>query len=276
MKLHAIQTGAVSVKARQPHGKGPGPVRATITLMDRDWTDQLPILAWVIEHPEGLIVVDTGESARVNDPGYLPRWHPYFRLGVRASVAPEEEIGPRLQALGLSTDDVRWVVLTHLHGDHAGGLAHFPRSEILVCRDEFDNAKGFAGKLRGFLPHRWPEWFSPSLYEFSDSPYGPFPRTRPLTDAGDVTIVATHGHTKGHVSVVVDEDGRSVFLAGDTSYSQALMVEGAIDGVTPDVRTARETLDRIRELTRRRPVVYLPSHDPAASQRLEARETVTS
>jgi N-acyl homoserine lactone hydrolase len=86
--------------------------------------------------------------------------------------------------------------------------------------------------------------------------------------------VATHGHTKGHVSVVVEEDGHSVFLAGDTSYSEALMLDGAVDGVTPDVRTAGETLDRIREFTRQRPVVYLPSHDPEAAERLEARQAV--
>jgi N-acyl homoserine lactone hydrolase len=256
------------------NGKGRGPLRGARTLMDRNWTDSMPIYAWLIEHPEGLIVVDTGESARVNEPGYLPRWHPYFRRGVRESVQPGDEIGPQLTALGFSPEDVRWVVLTHLHNDHADGLAHFPHSEILVCRPEFENAKGFAGQVRGFLPQQWPEWFSPHLYDLDERPFGPFERSRPLSEAGDVTIVATHGHTKGHVSVVVEEDGHSVFLAGDTSYSEALMLDGAVDGVTPDVRTAGETLDRIREFTRQRPVVYLPSHDPEAAERLEARQAV--
>lgn len=242
--------------------------------MDRDWTRPLPIYAWLIEHPEGLIVVDTGESSRVSEPGYLPRWHPYFRRGVRASVEPAEEIGPQLSALSFPPEDVRWVVLTHLHGDHAGGLLHFPRSEILVHRSEFENAKGFAGQLRGFMPQHWPGWFSPHLYDLDERPFGPFGRSRPLSESGDVTIVATHGHTKGHVSVVVEEDGKSLFLAGDTSYSEALMLDGAVDGVTPDVRTARETLDRIREFTRQRAVVYLPSHDPEAAERLEARQAV--
>jgi N-acyl homoserine lactone hydrolase len=96
-----------------------------------------------------------------------------------------------------------------------------------------------------------------------------------VTEVGDVTIFATNGHTKGHVSVVLQEDGQSVFFAGDTSYTQALMLEGAIDGVALDERAARETLDRIREFTRQQPVVYLPSHDPEAGVRLDARETVT-
>ena len=276
MEVHAIQTGTVAVRTRQRRGVGQGQARLARTLMDRTWTDPLPIYAWLIEHPEGLIVVDTGETADVNNPGYFPRWHPYFRLGVKEWVEPEEEIGARLKARGFSPDDVRWVIMTHLHTDHAGGLAHFPQSEILVHRSEFDNATGFMGKVRGFLPHRWPSWFSPRLFDLSEEAFGPFPLRLRVSEAGDVTIVATHGHTKGHVSVVLDEGPRTLFFAGDTSYTQALMLEGAIDGVAPDERAARETLGRIREFTRQRPVVYLPSHDPEAGKRLDARETVPS
>jgi hypothetical protein len=72
MRIHAIQTGTVTVKARQREGNGPGPLRLINTLRDDRWTDPLPILAWVIEHPEGLIVVDTGETARAAQPGYFP------------------------------------------------------------------------------------------------------------------------------------------------------------------------------------------------------------
>jgi hypothetical protein len=108
MKVHAIQTGTVAVKSRQREGKGRGPARLANTFIDRSWTEPLPIFAWLIEHPEGLIVVDTGETSRVADRGYFPWWQPYFKLGVREWVAPEDEIGPRIKALGLSPDDVRW------------------------------------------------------------------------------------------------------------------------------------------------------------------------
>ena len=106
------------------------------------------------------------------------------------------------------------------------------------------------GKARGFLPHRWPQWFAPRLFEFDPEPLGPFPGSLGVTGAGDVRIVATHGHTRGHVSVVLEEGPQSVFFAGDTSYTQALMVDQTIDGVAPDERAARETLHRIRELAR--------------------------
>jgi glyoxylase-like metal-dependent hydrolase (beta-lactamase superfamily II) len=275
VSVHAIQTGTVAVKTRQRKGEGHGSARLVRTLLDRSWTDPLPIYAWLIEHPEGLILVDTGETARVNDPGYFPRWHPYFKLGVRESVNPDEEIGPKIEALGFSPAEVRWVIVTHLHTDHAGGLAHFRGCEILVSRSEFENARGFMGKARGYLPHRWPKWFSPRLVELEQNPFGPFPQSRRVTETGDVAIVGTPGHTPGHVSVVLDEGPHSLFFAGDASYTQSLMLERAIDGVAPDEHAVRETLDRIRAFSYERPVVYLPSHDPASGRRLDTRETVT-
>ena len=77
------------------------------------WSDWQPIYAWAIEHPEGLIVVDTGETARVAEPGYFPAWHPYFRREVQERVTPEEEIGPQLENRWLDPHQVRWVVMTH-------------------------------------------------------------------------------------------------------------------------------------------------------------------
>jgi glyoxylase-like metal-dependent hydrolase (beta-lactamase superfamily II) len=275
MRIHAIQTGTVRVKERQRHGVGRGPTRVVRTMASREWTEPLPILAWLIEHPEGLIVVDTGETARALEPGWMPRWHPYFRLAVRLQVEPDQEIGPQLERLGFSASDVRQVVLTHLHTDHVGGLHHFPRSEVLLDRAEADFALGRLGKLRGYLPHRLPEWFEPTRVDFEPEPFGPFARSRPLTDAGDVVLLPTPGHTPGHMSVAVrTAGGPVVLLAGDTSYTQALMIDGVADGVTGDVAGAQGTLARIRELAAAEPTVYLPSHDPDGPRRLDAMETV--
>jgi glyoxylase-like metal-dependent hydrolase (beta-lactamase superfamily II) len=167
---------------------------------------------------------------------------------------------------------VRWVILTHLHTDHAGGLHHFPDSDILVTRAELDLASGTKDKLRGYLPHRWPQWFRPTPVAFTGAPFGPFSSSLPLTDAGDVTLLPTPGHTAGHLSVAVHTDDRLVLLAGDTSYTQSLMRQGIADGVTNDAATARDTLQRLQRLTRAQPTVYLPSHDPDAARRLRERE----
>jgi glyoxylase-like metal-dependent hydrolase (beta-lactamase superfamily II) len=271
MKIHAIQTGTVAVKTRQREGVGTGKRRFVNMLLDREWTEPLPIYAWVIEHPEGAIVVDTGETSRAHEPGYFPRWHPYFRSGLREWVHPEEEIGPQLKRLGISPADVRAVVMTHLHTDHAGGLRHFPKSDIFVSRIEWDHASGVMGRMRGYLNDTFPAWLRPRLVEFAPEPYEGFDSSFALTAAGDVRLVPTPGHTPGQMSVVVEDDRMRVFLAGDASYSEELMLRGAVDGVSPDDATARDTLDRIRRLTEQVPTVYLPSHDPGSEARLLER-----
>lgn len=276
MEIVAIQTGTVAIKEAQRVGAGGSlPRRYAHVLFGRAWTPPLPIFAWVIAHPEGLIVVDTGETARAQTPGYFPRWHPYYALAVREAVRPEDEIGPQLQAHGFAPEDVRWVVLTHLHTDHAGGIAHFPKAEILVSRTEHAGARGVPGQIQGYLPQHWPDWFAPHFPEFALNPVGLFTHSHALTAAGDVRLVPTPGHTAGHLSVVVRRESDTVFLAGDTSYSEAAMQADMVDGIGPDPARIHATLARIRQFAATTPLIYLPSHDPQSAVRLAARQTVS-
>jgi glyoxylase-like metal-dependent hydrolase (beta-lactamase superfamily II) len=273
-KIHAIRTGTVEIKTRQVEGVGHGSRRQVNMFLDRRWTDPLPIYAFAIEHPEGVIVVDTGETARTSEQDYFPRWHPFFRYGLRERVAPEEEIGPQLRRLGIEPSDVRRVVLTHLHTDHAGGLHHFPHNEILVSRGDLTVASGRRGRLRGYPNRRFPRWFDPTVVELSSAPYGPFPQSLPLTRAGDVTLVPVPGHTDGQLAVIVEDGDHLVFLGGDSSYTQELMLRGIVDGPSPDETVARHTHERIRALAAQTPTVYLVAHDPDTAARLAERRVI--
>jgi glyoxylase-like metal-dependent hydrolase (beta-lactamase superfamily II) len=274
MNIHAIQTGIVAVKERQLNAGDRSRRSLLRVITDSRWTEPLPIYVWLIEHPEGLIVVDTGETARVSEPGYFPRWHPYFRFGVRERVEPEQEIGPQLRALGFSPDDVRWVVLTHFHTDHAGGLGHFPTGEILATRTDYTHSRGRRGSVRGFLPQRWPEWFAPTLIDHPDGPFESFAQSTTLTRAGDVHLIPTPGHTPGHTSVALEDGDHVIVFAGDASYTEQNMLDVVPDGVSPAMAAARDSLARLRRLALARPTVYLPTHDPGSGARLATRQTV--
>ncbi len=265
--IHAIRTGLVKVRRAQQESRGKGLARVTNMLFDNEWTEWLPIYAWVIEHHEGIIVVDTGETSRVHERGYHPSWHPFYRRAVQFSVHPDEELGPQLRALGIGPRDIRHVVLTHLHTDHAGGLHHLTGSTIWIHQQEWQTANGPFGKVQGYLPHRWPKWLHPRFLRFHDESIGPFSQSMSLTRSGDVLVVPTPGHTPHHVSVFV-HGSPSFFIAGDTSYNQQLLLAGKVDGVSPDEGVSLQTLNNIKTLARQRPLVYLPSHDPESERRL--------
>lgn len=271
MRIHAIQTGVVTIRHNQRQGKGRGIGRMVNVLTDRENTPPLPIFAWVIEHPEGIIVIDTGETARTSEKGYFPAWHPYFKT-IRAEVKTNEEIGGQLRSLGISPTDVRWVIMTHLHTDHAGGLHHFPKSEILVSPKEYKVSRGLIGQLRGYLPQHMPEWFKPKLVEYHPRQVGAFPESFSLTRAGDVWIVPTPGHTDGHQSVILQDGDLTFFFAGDTSYTEDLMLKQQMDGVTLNENVGQETMRRVLQQLKVSPTVYLPSHDPDSAKRIHTRQ----
>jgi N-acyl homoserine lactone hydrolase len=271
--IHAIRTGLVKVRSAQREARSTGLARVTDMLFDKVWTEWLPIYVWVIEHDEGMIVVDTGETSRVHESGYHPSWHPFYQRASRFSVHPDEEIGFQLRNLGISARDVRQVVLTHLHTDHAGGLIHLTGSKIWVAQQEFNRASGFSGRLQGYLPNRWPKSWDPNFICFENRSLGPFQQSMSLTSRGDVLIVPTPGHTPHHVSVVVC-GSPSYFLAGDTSYSQHLLLAGKVDGVSPNEAISLQTMSNIVALAKERPLVYLPSHDAESEQRLVQQSVV--
>jgi N-acyl homoserine lactone hydrolase len=176
-----------------------------------DWADStLPVHAFLVEHSKGLCLFDTGQTARAAAPGYLPRWHPFLRLA-RFELGPQDEAAAQVDPAS-----VRWVVLSHLHTDHVGGLEPFARAEVLVARTEWERARGLAGRVRGYLPQHWPVGLEPRLVE--PAPEGPDPLGGSYDLAGDgrLLVVPLPGHTPGHLGLLVG-DGRNPthLLAGD-------------------------------------------------------------
>jgi N-acyl homoserine lactone hydrolase len=267
MQIHAIQTGRLTGNETVMRGDGLSAV------FRRRAPYVFPAFSFLIEHPEGLIAIDSGMTADVRVP-FSQR-----RIAPRPSIDTGEEIGPRMAAAGLAPDDVRKVVLTHLDWDHAGGLRHVPKAEVLVHRPEWE----FAGKLRGrwrYQPKLWPPGFAPSVYDLDPEPFGPFPESRAVTESGDVRVVPIPGHSFGQVGVIVEAGGETLFFTADHVLRQDWFLEDYPAGHRRGLgalffpKLAEQTSDRIHSLLTERPTVFLPSHDAETPTRLEARKPV--
>ncbi|GAB4528266.1 MAG: N-acyl homoserine lactonase QqlR [Anaerolineae bacterium] len=271
LRIHHLQTGYVAVKSAHRSYNGADGTGLLALAADRTWTEWMPITAWVIEHPEGVIVVDTGETSRaLTDENYFacdPGTKFFYSSFLRFALTPEDEIGPQLAQLGIKPDDVRWVVQTHLHGDHVGGLATFPKSQIIVSDADYPDSIGT-------LPCHYPDWMNPTFSRFTSGALTGFPNVMSLTGADNVFIVPTPGHTVGHQSVVLVENDLTYFFAGDTSFDQAQMLAGGTAGIAQEPANMRRTAEAIRTYAQAHPTVYLPSHDPELRTRLQNQTTV--
>jgi N-acyl homoserine lactone hydrolase len=265
--IHALTTGYVSITENWVNGKGNGIVRLINTVTDARFTDWLPIWCFAIEHPQGIIVIDTGIPANANQPRYFPPHMPLIQRAARFKITREEEIDYQLRGVGINPVDVRYVILTHLHQDHDGGLHHFPNAEFFVSRTEWQAALGFKGRMGGYLNQRWHAGFKPTLVDFTDPAFGAFPCSKQILD--DVTLVPTPGHSAGHLSVIHQHAGQHFIFVGDVTYTEKNLHNLQLDGVSGDLLAAEQSMRNVLDYMQAYPSVLLPSHDPDSPQRLE-------
>lgn len=265
VKIHAIQTGSVAVK--ESHFTNHTfhfltPIKITV---DKHFTEFLPVWVWVIEHPEGVVVIDTGENARVMHPDYFKiagkLVSSYTRKNIKFHITPEDEIGNQLTQLSIASEDIKCVVLTHLHLDHTDGLHDFKGTEIIVSQREFDQPSGS-------IPQLYPAWFNPNRVAYKKDLVNVFHEAYPLTRKEDLLLIPTNGHTLHHASVLFKTDNFDILFAGDVSYTQQQLLENDLPGINADYRKTLATYENIRKYAQDTKLIYLPSHDAHAAQRL--------
>jgi N-acyl homoserine lactone hydrolase len=271
MRIHAFRTALMSIKRNYHSAKGTNRLmRLNSSLLDTKWI-QVPVFTWVIEHPEGVIVIDTGETANVHNPSHFPAYQlPYWETQYRFMIEPQDELGAQMQRAGIPVQDVRWVVLTHTHFDHTDGINQFENSEIVISRKEHDDVYRYRS-LHFAFPANWSKRLKMNIIDYVPEAMGPFSESYPLTKSGDVRIVPTPGHTLGHQSVVLQNEGLSYFFAGDASFDLLSLMNNIIDAPAFDADKTRKTRQKILDFALDTPTVYLTTHDLETGRRLEQR-----
>ena len=171
---------------------------------------------YVIDHQEGVVVVDTGLSHEMlDDPADYGVHGAAFMEDFLPYIEYDESMHPRaqLESAGYAPDDVDYLLMTHLHSDHAGHVDLFPDAEVLVRREELRHAF-------------WPVPIQDLFYLDGDfvplrgSEFDVTEVTGEYDVFGDGSVVTfpTPGHSPGHQSVQVElPDAGSVILAVDAA-----------------------------------------------------------
>ena len=204
--------------------------------------EKVVVCAYLIDHPDGPVLLDTGiaEGHEETEQLYRP-----VRRSLDAGLA----------GAGSSVGDVRAVVNCHFHIDHSGNNPRFAGTPIFAQQVELDSTHGSE------------DYPIPELYDFEDAKYELHDGEADVADG--IQIVPTPGHTAGHQSLVVETRRGRVVLAGQavngaTDCARAHFAQGLRDEGSDEEITVPTWIERIRELD---PVEVLFAHDTASWHR---------
>jgi N-acyl homoserine lactone hydrolase len=243
-----------------------------IGLSKRDWID-VPVQAFLVEHPgAGPVLVDTGfhPSVAVNPSQNLGRIAPFIFKDLK--MDPNQAVPAQLREKGIPPGDVRFVVMTHLHMDHASAISEFPQATFVLSTSEWEAATT-QGQFRGYVRRQFDHGFDYRLLDFEGrdaSSFSGFARSFDLFGDGSVRAVFTPGHSFGHMSVVVRMTGLEALITGDAVYLRETLESSHLPQRTEDEHLFRRSLREIQQYRKETPdALIIPGHDWEAWNELE-------
>jgi glyoxylase-like metal-dependent hydrolase (beta-lactamase superfamily II) len=234
----------------------------------------VPVRAFLVHHPKaGPFLVDTGLHPSVSS-------SPRANLGrlntslFRPELAPGEDVPSQLRSRGIDAKSIRLVVMTHLHYDHASGMAEFPGATFVLTENEWTAATTERRPfLQGYRPAHYDYAFDYRTVSYDSdrvASYSTFGRTFDLFGDGSVRLASTPGHSAGHQSVICRLADRDLVIAGDAIYTVAQLHGGPEPARPYDLHNWRRSLRELQHFQRQYPqAVIVAGHDP--EQSLDAR-----
>jgi N-acyl homoserine lactone hydrolase len=208
---------------------------------DRDIT--IPVSMWVIDHPKGLVVYDTGTNVAIADGKCKSYWAEGMCDFLKPSLRREDAIDAQLKKLGYSPDQVKVVVTSHSHLDHIGNIKMFPKAIHVIQKKELYQAW-------------WPEKFQKGpafvMGDFDgaarDFNYLELEGDYDLFGDGSVTVLSTPGHTLGHQSLRVRlASGKTLVLTQDAVWMKENL-EGYPAGLNYSVKDYNNSIARLKAI----------------------------
>lgn len=208
----------------------------------------LPVPTWLIRHPRGTVLFDTGMHPDLAEPSDKLDAVSQF---LTVDLATDSMVDARLASVDVDAGDIDVVVLSHLHFDHAGGLTRIPDASVVVQRDEWIH--GTDPDLVAETSYRPDEYVLGHEVRMVDGEHD-------LFGDGTVTCIPTPGHSVGHQSLRVRTDHRDLVLAADCCYFGRTLDGGALPSFGFDLdqhERSRQHLQSLRDAG----ATVIPGHD---------------
>lgn len=238
IRVHIFHTGSVIVDRAIPY-KEKNPLAVTGFLRSRDKKLTLPVSAYLIEHPKGNVLIDTGWDSRYT----RERPHRFFGLldGISTPVIREGEgIDCKLKALGLLPSDIDCLFFSHMDFDHTSVLRLVRDARrIMAAEEEIADSQKYSFR---YVKTNW-DFADVRPFAYQQTGLGPFGKSYGVFGDGSVVLVNTPGHTPGLFSAMISGGGRYVLLSGDATYTQESIAQRRIPGFTVSTRLAERSLD---------------------------------
>lgn len=260
IKIHVLRCGSVVVDStlafNDPNEINPFSYTGLFRSKIHEIT--LPVWVYLIEHPKGLVLVDTGWHSDVRD--HMFRYlGPFLYMANKAFLPEGEAINEQLTTLGYKSSDIDQLVLTHLDCDHVSGLKLVSDAKrIIVSNIEYDGAMGnsirYSKKMWEGVPMKY--------FYYRVSNEGPVQQSFDLFDDGSILLIYTPGHSKGMCSVKISNNDKFVLLVADCGYGKKSWEDGVLPGVVYKKSDMVASLDWVKKMADDPTCVeVLASHD---------------
>lgn len=218
----------------------------------------IPVWSALIETDEGQrILLDTGmHPDHIANPDAT--YEGTKSAGLMPAVMTFNDLLPnRLQRLGVSTNSIDTVILSHLHWDHCGQTHLFPNATICVRQDCLET---------------WSKQVNPRVgrrdFLAAADTYTFLPDEEIVAFAPGVTVIHTPGHAVGHVSLMVTLPETGTILLPVDALPMRETIDGTSIGAGPDRAAWKESRARLLRLAGEHSAIFFLSHDPDQWPRL--------
>jgi glyoxylase-like metal-dependent hydrolase (beta-lactamase superfamily II) len=238
---------------------------------------RFPILSALIERDNDLVLFDTGIGTRIEEEMLPPIYWGnliFHRCVMRTQFNPRQDaLVHQLQRFGFKISDVKNVIISHLHWDHAGGMRDFPNARYIINRKEWDFAAGLTGALlfkNAFIKEQFcGADLDIELVETDPcKPFKNFPASYDLFDDGSMVMVDLPGHSPGLMGLYVTmPSGRRFLFSADAFYfpeglEQKIPKSALMQSLVSEGLEADASIDQVYELMNSEPELEIVgSHD---------------